>query len=127
RCTRTLPAFILGATGTSARRRHNVTFRMLLAHSSGLPTYEKLYLKARTGEELLNAALAMPLTADPGTCAAYSDIGFLVLGAALQRLAEETLNTFCQREIFGPLGMSNTTFNPSPDLRPKIPPTADEP
>jgi len=122
----TLPEFILDATGNSDRRRHNVTFRMLLAHSSGLPTYEKLYLKARTGEELLNAALAMPLTADPGTRAAYSDIGFLVLGVALERLSEETLNTFCQREIFGPLAMSNTTFNPSANLRPKIPPTADE-
>jgi CubicO group peptidase (beta-lactamase class C family) len=122
----TLPEFLLDATGNSDLRRHAVTFRMLLAHSSGLPAYEKLYLKARTRKELLNAALTMPLIADPGTRAAYSDSGFLVLGSALERLAEESLNTFCQREVFGPLGMSNTTFNPSGDLRPKIPPTADE-
>ena len=122
----TLPKFLIDATGKSDSRRHDVTFRMLLAHSSGLPAYEKLYLKARTREELLNEALAMPLTADPGTRAAYSGIGFLVLGAALERLAEESLDTFCQREIFGPLGMSNTTFNPSWDLRTQIPPTANE-
>jgi len=122
----TLPEFLSDATGNSDSRRHNVTFRMLLAHSSGLPAYEKLYLKARTREELLNAAFAMPLTSDPGTRAVYSDIGFLVLGAALERLAEESLDAFCQREIFGPLAMANTKFNPSRDLRRKIPPTADE-
>jgi len=122
----TLPEFLLDATGNSDRRRHNVTFRMLLAHSSGLPAYEKLYLKAWTREELLKAAFATPLKAAPGTRAEYSDIGFIVLGAALERLAEEPLDDFCQREIFGPLAMSNTTFNPSQDLRPKIPPTANE-
>jgi len=113
----TLPEFLHDATGISDARRRDVTFRMLLAHSSGLPAYEKLYLKARTREELLKAAFAMPLTAEPGARAEYSDIGFLVLGTALERLAEESLDAFCQREIFGPLAMSNTTFNPSKDLR----------
>ena len=93
-------------------RRHEVTLRMLLAHSSGLPAYEKLFLKARTRDELLQAAFTMPLTADPGTRAEYSDIGFIILGVALERLADESLDRFCQREIFGPLGMTSTTFNP---------------
>jgi CubicO group peptidase (beta-lactamase class C family) len=122
----TLPEFLVDATGDSDSRRHEVTFRMLLAHSSGLPAYEKLYLKAPTREGLLNAAFAMPLAADPGARAEYSDIGFLVLGAALERLAEGSLDAFCQREVFGPLAMSNTTFTPPPNLRPKIPPTANE-
>jgi CubicO group peptidase (beta-lactamase class C family) len=122
----TLPDFLRDATGNSDPRRREVTFRMLLAHSSGLPAYEKLYLKATTREELLNAAFAMPLTSDPGTHTEYSDIGFLVLGAALERMAEESLDSFCQREILGPLAMANITFNPPRDLRPTIPPTADE-
>jgi len=122
----TLPEFLLDATGNTDPRRRTVTFRMLLAHSSGLPAYEKLYLKARTREQLLNAAFTMPLTSDPGTRAEYSDIGFIVLGAALERLAKKRLDVFCQHEIFGPLEMSQTTFNPPTDLRPKIPPTADE-
>lgn len=122
----TVPEFRLDSSGNSDPRRLDVTFRMLLAHSSGLPAYEKLFLKTRSAEELLNAALTMPLSADPGTHAEYSDVGFLVLGVALHRLAEEWLDVFCQREVFGPLGMSNTTFNPPPDLRPKIPPTTDE-
>ena len=107
-------------------RRRDVTFRTLLAHSSGLPAYEKLFLKMHSRDEFLRAALETPLTAEPGTRAEYSDIGFIVLGVALERLAEEPLATYCQREIFGPLGMANTTFNPPAELRPQIPPTADE-
>ena len=53
---------------------------MLLAHSSGLPAYEKLFLKTKNRDELLAAAFHTPLTADPGTRAEYSDIGFIILG-----------------------------------------------
>ncbi|HXJ85638.1 MAG TPA: serine hydrolase [Candidatus Binatia bacterium] len=117
----TVPEFL-----TDDPRRGSVTFRMILAHCSGLPAYEKLFLRARTREELLQAAVTTPLTADPGTRAEYSDIGFIVLGLALERLAGELLDAFCQREVFGPLGMTRTTFNPPRELRPRIPPTADE-
>lgn len=117
----TVPEFL---TGDSLRR--NVTFHMLLAHSSGLPAYEKLFVKARNRDELLHAAFTTELAVDPCTRAEYSDIGFIILGVALERLAGEPLDVFCRREIFGPLGMTNTTFNPSPEIRPVIPPTVDE-
>jgi CubicO group peptidase (beta-lactamase class C family) len=107
-------------------RRREVTLHMLLAHSSGLPAYEKLFLKARTRDELLHAAFTTPLTANPGSHAEYSDIGFIVLGAALERLSGESLDRFCQREIFGPLGMSSTTFNPPPEMRGNISPTVND-
>ncbi len=118
----TVPEFKIA----SDRRRQSVTFRMLLAHSSGLPAFERLFLKAHARDELLSAAFQMPLTADPGARAEYSDIGFIILGIALERVIQESLGEFCQREIFGPLGMANTTFNPPENLRTKIPPTADE-
>lgn len=107
-------------------RRRDVTFHMLLSHSSGLPAYEKLFLRARTREDLLAAAFAVPLTADPGTRAEYSDIGFIILGAALERIADESLASFCQRESFGPLGMAQTLFNPPETWRVTIPPTVDD-
>lgn len=107
-------------------RREAITFRMLLAHSSGLPAYEKLFLRARSREELLQAAFATPLTADPGTRAEYSDIGFIVLGIALERIAEESFDSFCRREVFGPLAMGNTAFNPPQEIWSDIPSTADE-
>jgi len=106
--------------------RSDVTLRMLLAHCSGLPAYEKLFLRAPTREALLRAACANQLTAVPGARAEYSDIGFIILGVALERLADESLDVFCQREIFGPLGMARTTFNPAQALKEFIPPTADD-
>ncbi len=107
------------------KRRRDVTLRMLLAHSSGLPAYEKLFLRAKTRDELLAAAFSTPLTADPGSRAEYSDIGFIVLGVALERLADKTLNEFC-RERFGSLAMPATVFNPPQSIRRQIPPTADD-
>jgi CubicO group peptidase (beta-lactamase class C family) len=107
-------------------RRRGITLRMLLAHSSGLPAYERLFLRAKSREDLLQAAFSTPLTAAPGTRAEYSDIGFIILGVVLERLADEALDVFCQREVFGPLGMTRTTFNPAAALRELIPPTADD-
>ncbi|HET7893638.1 MAG TPA: serine hydrolase [Candidatus Sulfotelmatobacter sp.] len=112
--------------GQSDPRRASVTFRILLAHSSGLPAYEKLFLRAHTRADLLQAAFTTPLTVDPGTRAEYSDLGFILLATALERLAGEALGIFCQREIFGPLAMTHTTFNPPAEVRAKIPPTADD-
>ena len=121
-----IPEFLAHSAAESGSRRSRVTFKMLLAHSSGLPAYEKLFLKAQTRDELLHAAFTTPLSADPGSRAEYSDIGFIVLGAALERIAQEPLDRFCQREIFGPLAMTRTTFNPPAEMRDQIPPTAED-
>jgi len=120
-----VPEFVGGSSGDGPRRRE-VTFRMLLAHSSGLPAYEKLYLRAPTKNELVREALSVPLKNPPGTHAEYSDIGFILLGLALERIAEDTLDRFCQREVFGPLGMVHAAFNPPSDWKHRIPPTADD-
>jgi serine-type D-Ala-D-Ala carboxypeptidase len=110
----------------SDARRCDVTVRMLLAHSSGLPAYEKLFVHAKTRDELLATAFATPLAADPGARAVYSDIGFIILGVALERIADEPLDHFCQHEVFGPLGMGHTLFNPPLPSRALIPPAADD-
>jgi CubicO group peptidase (beta-lactamase class C family) len=107
-------------------RRRQVTVRTILAHSSGLPAYERLFRQTRSREELLTAALSLPLVADPGSKSDYSDIGFIILGLALERIADEALDSFCQREIFGPLGMAQTSFKPSASWRNSIAPTADD-
>ncbi len=119
--TGVLPEFAGGA-----ERRAQVNFRMLLAHSSGLPAYEKLFLRAFTREALLREAFAVPLKHDPGTHAEYSDIGFILLGIALERISGESLDSFCRREVFGPLGMGDTAFNPPVGWRDRTVPTAED-
>lgn len=103
-----------------------VAVRMLLTHSSGLPAYIKLFEKARTREELLEAACNTPLVAPPGTRAEYSDIGFILLGQILERLAGKSLESFCYSEVFAPLYMRQTMFNPLMNWKPAIPPTEDD-
>jgi CubicO group peptidase (beta-lactamase class C family) len=111
---------------TDDPRRNQITLRMLLAHSSGLPAYEKLFLKAADRDQLISAACALPLVADPGSKAQYSDIGFIILGIALERLAENLLDHFCRQEVCGPLGMAHTTFDPPMHWWSLIPPTVDD-
>ena len=111
--------------GSSAGRKR-VTLRMLLTHSSGLPGYERLYLKARNREEMLAMALRTPLPCEPGTHAEYSDIGFIILGAALEKLAAEPLDAFCHRRVFDPLELRHTRFNPPAAWRERIAPTVND-
>jgi len=111
---------------TDDQRRERITLRMLLAHSSGLPAYEKLFLRANGRDEILAAACCTPLAADPGTKTEYSDIGFMILGAALERVANDVLDHFCQHEIFGRLGMAHTAFDPPLHWWELIPPTQDD-
>ena len=120
-----VPEFAVDVSGANDSRRSEVSFRMLLTHSSGLPAHLPLYERAGTCDELTNLAAKTPLTNDPGMQVEYSDIGFIVLGEALSRLADERLDTFCQREIFGPLGIARTGFNPPAEQRAWIPPTLD--
>jgi serine-type D-Ala-D-Ala carboxypeptidase len=121
-----LPEFVSLAPDSQQAARANVTVRLLLAHSSGLPAYVKLFEIAHTRDELIRAALATPLVADPGSGADYSDIGFIILGEALAKLAGAPLDVFAETEIFAPLGMSRTCFNPPADWKSAIPPTEDD-
>ena len=121
-----VPEFVDHATQGYDPRRAEITFRMLLAHASGLPAHVALYEQARTREELVRLACTTPLTADPGARAEYSDVGFIVLAEAITRLADENLDTFCKREIFGPYGMAHTGYCPPPVLRSFIPPTVND-
>ncbi|MGA9565273.1 MAG: serine hydrolase, partial [Candidatus Korobacteraceae bacterium] len=56
----------------------------------------------------------------------YSDIGFILLGEVLVRLAGTSLDAFVQKEIFVPLAMNRTRFNPPSGWKPAIPPTEDD-
>jgi serine-type D-Ala-D-Ala carboxypeptidase len=116
-----LPGFVIGMEHGSGRDR--VTLRMLLAHSSGLPGYGRLFEMNHTPEALLRAALQIPLEAPPGTRAEYSDIGFILLGKALDVLAGDLISRVFRREIAAPLGLDTARFCPPEDWRTEIPPT----
>ena len=107
-------------------RRATVTFRMLLAHSSGLPAYARMFDGATSRNDVLEQAFQLPLAADPGARAEYSDVGFILLGEALERISGQPLDKFCKEQIFDPLGLTTMTFKPAENLRSLIPPTQDD-
>jgi CubicO group peptidase (beta-lactamase class C family) len=120
-----LPQFVAGRAANDLARR--VTLRHLLAHSSGLPGYVQFFKTATTAEALMEACLKLPLEAEPGARAEYSDPGFILLGKALETLAGEKLDDWVRREIFDPLGMTDTGFCPEPgQVREMIPPTEED-
>ncbi len=119
-----LPGFVAGrASGDPARR---VTLKHLLAHNSGLPGYVELFREATTPAALIQACLELPLEAEPGVRAEYSDPGFILLGKALEVRMREPLDSWVRREVFAPLGMDATGFCPAPALRKSIPPTEED-
>jgi serine-type D-Ala-D-Ala carboxypeptidase len=121
-----LPEFVSLAPKHQQAARETVTIRMLLAHSSGLPAYEKLFDFVESREDLIRAALTARLVTAPGTRADYSDIGFILLGEVLARQAGLELDKFARQEIFTPLGMSRTRFLPPSEWKSAIPPTEDD-
>lgn len=110
--------------GTDAGKKR-VTVRMLLAHSSGLPAYERLFERAKSRDELLRLALQTPLAHPPLERAEYSDLGFIILGDILSKLARQPLDRFCSEQIFLPLRMSFTCYSPPKEWGPRIVPTAE--
>jgi CubicO group peptidase (beta-lactamase class C family) len=119
-----LPGFVIGRPDGKLARL--VQIRHLLAHNSGLPGYIELFRAASTPDALLRACLQLPIEAEPGTRAEYSDIGFILLGKAIEVLTREPLDAWADREIFQPLGLHSTRFNPPPSERTLIPPTEED-
>ena len=119
-----LPGFVIGMEHGSGKER--VTLRMLLAHNSGLPAYVRFFEACATPDTLLRSALQLPLEVPPATRTEYSDPGFILLGKAIEILTGETLDTFCAREVFAPLGLMSTGYNPPPSMRAAIPPTEND-
>ena len=116
-----LSGFVVGHP--SARLALQVTLRHLLAHNSGLPGYVEFFRTVSTPAELYRACLDLPIEATPGERSEYSDPGFILLGKALEVLTREDLSTWARKQVFDPLDLAATSFNPASEQRHQIPPT----
>ena len=94
-----------------------ITIRQLLTHTSGLPAWRPLYLLAKSKDDVVPAIAGLQLEHAPGSRVIYSDLGFILLGFLLQRLGGLSLMQLAQREIFSPLNLQHTFFNPSAAMR----------
>lgn len=100
-----------------------VTFRQLMSHMSGLPRAtpcEDLFV---TGCNLSDADIYknladIELLYPPGEQPLYSNLGFGLLGRALEKMAQSRWEEAVKKMVFEPLGMtsSGNTFTPE-DLK----------
>jgi CubicO group peptidase (beta-lactamase class C family) len=100
-----------------------VTVRMLLEHRSGLPAGRDLWRIASSPADARRAVIETPLAFKPGRYEEYSDLGADVLGFMVERVSGQSLDAFLDQRVFKPLGMTETSFRPSPLLRDQIAPT----
>jgi CubicO group peptidase (beta-lactamase class C family) len=92
---------------------------MLLANTAGLefltPFQEKHAVDSLPLYRFITTALMTPLRIQPDTTYHYSNVGFTIAGAIVERVAEMPYEDFLQQRIFEPLGMNDTTFFPNAD------------
>jgi len=103
--------------------RARVTIRNLMLHDSGLPGIRQFFKDTKGYDAIIHRALSEPLVHEPGTQVEYSDLGFMLLGEIVQRLTGQRLDVFAKQNIFDPLGMKDSMFNPPRSLRSRIAPT----
>lgn len=90
--------------------KRGITARQLLLHTSGLPGVGPLSQMEAGAAEARARIAAMPLSSPPGHAFQYSDLGYIVLGELIAKLAGEPLDRFAARTLFDPLGMRDTHY-----------------
>jgi serine-type D-Ala-D-Ala carboxypeptidase len=96
-----------------------VTVRHLLTHTSGLPAWQPLYLSTGA-DRVLETIAAQPLEQAPGERVVYSDLGFITLGLLAQGVTNRRLADLARREIFEPLELQHTFFNPEKAIQAEV-------
>lgn len=118
-------------TYTTVPAKRSITIKDLLTHTSGIDypeigtdemkaIYAKNNIRAGIGVinqnlvETMNALGKLPLAFQPGTQWRYG-LSIDVLGAVIEVISGQDLETFLRKNILDPLGMNDTRFNISPD------------
>jgi CubicO group peptidase (beta-lactamase class C family) len=116
--------FLPGFKGAGKER---VTVEQLLTHSSGLDWWAPLYKELEGEQAYVQRIQAMDLVYEPGSKTLYSDLGLILLGEVLERVAGEGIDVFAKKRIFEPLGMKDVLYRPPPAMLPRIAPTENDP
>ena len=103
-----------------------ITLEHLLTHTSGLPAGNASSDYKEGVTQAIKKINELKLLAPPGERFTYSDIGFIMLGEIVERTSGKPLDQFSRDQIFLPLGMKETSYNPSETLKPRIAPTQKE-
>ena len=98
----------------------DITIMELLTHTSGLEAWRPLYLRAKSRNDVPQVIAHTPHHGHAEKEVVYSDLNFILLGFILERIGGARLDELAQKEIFLPLGLQQTMFNPPITLRRQI-------
>ncbi|MDQ3714272.1 MAG: serine hydrolase [Acidobacteriota bacterium] len=104
----------------NTNEKREITIENLLTHTSGFHAWKPFYLITNFKSKIPNLIAAEPLENPPNKRVIYSDFNFLILGFLLEKIHSESLDNIAQKEIFTPLKLENTFFNPPKQLLKQI-------
>jgi CubicO group peptidase (beta-lactamase class C family) len=94
-----------------------ITLFHLLTHTSGIPNYtdfddfSSLLGTPVTVDGLIDRFRTRPLDFSPGARWSYTNSGYVLLGAVVERVSQQGYADFLQQNIFAPLGMQTTGYD----------------
>src|SRR6185503_19628374 len=93
-----------------------VTLTHLLSHTSGVPSYTDFpewrprWREDMSLETLIGLFRDKPLEFVPGQSWKYSNSGYILLGAAIEKASGKSYEDYVEQELFAPLGMTSTRY-----------------
>ncbi|MEX2104173.1 MAG: serine hydrolase domain-containing protein, partial [Bacilli bacterium] len=93
--------------------KENVRIYHLLTHTSGLPPHKPFFEEGLSTEEVIQRICNEQLVAPLGEKVIYSDLGLITLYLIIEKITGQPFAEFVKKEIYDPLDMIDTGFNPS--------------
>lgn len=123
-----IPGYQPWKDSLKGRQQEPIRIIHLLTHTSGLPPYapvdslrKKYTLPNPDG--LIEYISNVKRNASPGTAFDYSCLNFITLQRIVETISGQSLQTFAQENIFRPLGMKHTDYNPTGETLALVAPT----
>lgn len=107
----------------ATRGKEKTTIAHLLTHRAGLPPANGMRNYSGGPAEAMRRIDELKPTRPPGERHVYSDLGYIVLGRIVHRVAGKALAPYIAERIYGRLGLTDTRFNPPSALASRIVPT----
>ncbi|MGF2385614.1 penicillin binding protein PBP4B [Lentilactobacillus otakiensis] len=116
--------------GSKITGKADLTIRDIMEHQAGFPADPQYFnnyydpdnpstpkkdanpLYTQDRSEILSKIIATPLSYKPGTKTIYSDVDYMLLGLIVEKVIGERLDTYVENQIYHPLGLTHTVFNP---------------
>ncbi|MEY4051082.1 MAG: hypothetical protein EB092_06525 [Chitinophagia bacterium] len=92
--------------------KDSITIRNLLTHTAGILEWYPLYYRSSNKQNTFSLIAELPLAFPVGKQRKYSDLGFTILGQIIENISGLPLDIFMEKNIFIPLGMYRTMYNP---------------